>query len=159
MNKKTKSRIKTGLIVGGTLGSLLVYFFSPKRKQFNEDVKNNVNSYYGKAKLKGENVFADTKVTVDKLKTKTEKLSNFLKKYAAGDYDGTIEKIEGEIKTVRAALNKAYETYQTQIKKREDSDENSDEDIQMEDRLENEENFNEFEDDTLPKHVGMKKRD
>ncbi len=157
MNKKTKSRVTTGLIVGGTLGSLLVYFLSPKRRQFNEDVKNNVNSYYGKAKQKGEHVFADTKVTVDKLKTKTEKLSNFLRKYAAGDYDGTIEKIEGEIKTVRSALNKAYETYQSQIKKREEGDENISGEAPLKEN--EEENFNEFEDETLPKHVGMKKRE
>lgn len=158
MNRRSKSRITTGLIVGGTLGTLLVYLLSPKRKQFNQDLKKNVGNYYDKAKVRGENAFEDTKSTVDKLKTKTEKLSSFLKKYAAGDYDGTIEKIESEIKTVRAALNKAYDTYQNQIKKREESEEALNDDSSIEDRLENEENFGEFEDDSLPKHVGMKKR-
>lgn len=158
MNKRQKSRILTGLFIGGAVGSIIVYSLSPKRKQFNRDFKRNMDSYVGKARTKGESVFTDTKASVDKLKTKAEKLSSFLKKYAAGDYDGTIEKIESEIKTVRAALNKAYEMYQNQIEDKEKTESLNEEDTNMEDRLENEENYNEFEDDTLPKHVGMKKR-
>ena len=86
-----------------------------------------------------------------KLLSKAEHLFEKIRKFAYGRYDTPIENAEKEISSLKAAFKAAVNSYRHKNGK---SNNDYTEDVFYENSI----NFNEFEDETLPKHLSMKRR-
>lgn len=133
-------------LFGAVTGSLLTLWFSPKSgKSLRNNLVDEIDRIIEESREKGERAFLDAKSYSDNLIAKTEYILTTVKKFAEGNYKYPVEKLEKEIASLKTAINAAIDTYK--------HGNNNFKDIEksVSDK------FKEFEDDTLPKHIGMGK--
>jgi len=147
--KENVSNFKIFLL-GGIVGSVMTFLLTPYsgyelRKQASRDIDN----YLKKAKEKEQDIIRKAKAAADEMLLKAEQLKALVDKYAGGKYSGPAEVIEKEIKSLKAAVDAAVKSYRGR-------DGNEGEVIETEEMVDN--IFSEYDDESLPKHEGMKRR-
>lgn len=142
----------TGTIVGGIAG----FLFAPKTgQQLREDLKEDLDLYIKKVKDTGNKIVEDAQNTANQMVERASHLIALLDKYVGDDFKNSIDKIEKEISSVKAAINTAVNTYKNNSNKTENSSESIADDIFIDFVNENSE---EYEEEVLPLHEGMKRR-
>jgi gas vesicle protein len=145
--KESVSNFKIFLL-GGIVGSVLTFLLTPYsgyelRKQISRDI----DGYLKKAKEKEQDLINKAKTAADEMLLNAEQLKALVEKYAGGKYTGPAEKIEKEIKSLKAAVDAAVMVYQNRDGEEVPATEEIVDDI-----------FTEYVDESLPKHEGMKRR-
>ena len=113
-----------GLLIGGVIGSSIAFLFAPKKgEKVRKDIKNNFDDIVNKTKDRSKRLFNQSMDTMDDIIKKSDELRALIKKYKEGTYEGTIDKIEDEIKRLRAALFAAIDTYKRSKSKEKSSNE------------------------------------
>ena len=136
-----------GILIGGIAGSVLALLFAPKTgKALRSDIKKEYDKYLKKALETNEKLMTNAKSTADYVTIRAEQLFALCKKYAQGAYEGTIEKLEDEIKSIKAGINAAINTY-----KNKSNGERMPEEFIVD-------AFSDYDDETLLKHEGMGRR-
>ena len=151
MNNKNKFTSCAGaFILGGIVGSSITLILSPfSGKEFREKINGQIDNSIKRAKQKELELLGKARDFSDELVLKAEQLVALIDKYSAGTYLGPVEKVENEIKSLKAAVNAAIKSYKKLDGKAETGDikEEIVEDI-----------FPEYNDEKLPKHESMRKR-
>lgn len=137
-------------LLGGIVGSALTFLLTPYsgyelRKQASRDI----DGYLRKAKEKEQDLIKKARTAADDMLLKAEQLKALVDKYAGGKYSGPAEVIEKEIKSLRAAVDAAVKSYR-------ERGENAVEIPGIEEIIDD--IFSDYEDESLPKHEGMKRR-
>jgi len=127
-------------LAGFTAGSVASIIFTRK------DLKNDFTNLQRKAEEIKNQLFSKAKGISSKLVERSQKLIESLKKFADGKYSGTIESLEKEYYSIRLAINTALDNYRESSKKIIATHPRGD-DL-----------FIDFDDETLPKFVGMGRR-
>ena len=142
----------TGTIVGGVVG----FLFAPKTgQQLREDLKEDLDSYIKKVKETGNKIVEDAQNTANQMVERANQLIALLDKYVGDDFKDSLDKIENEISSVKAAINTAVDTYRNNSAKSENSSESIADNIFIDFVDANSE---EYEEENLPLHEGMKRR-
>lgn len=137
----------TAFIIGGVLGASAVFAISPKsRRQFNRDVKSKSEKYLNKVKKSTNDLIKNSRESALSLQRKAEEIMNTVQQYAMGKLNKPVSFVESEITGLKAAITAAKTSYSLNPDIHE-----SDFEINSEPLL------NEFEDETLPKQLGMGK--
>jgi gas vesicle protein len=138
----------TAFLVGGILGASASLLFTPKSgRELRADIKRQADEYINDVKLKADKLIQDSKSTGERLKRKAEDLMESVKQYAKGKADKPMAVIEKEINGLKAAINAAKASYS----------------VTPEVHKTNINRGNghsvpgEFDDESLPKHIGMGK--
>ncbi len=148
MADQNKNFNLTAFLVGGILGASASLLFTPRSgRELRTNIKHQAEIYLREAKLKADNLIKNSKSTGELLKTKAEDLMETVKQYAAGKMEKPFSVVEKEINGLRAAINAVKASYSLtpEINKM-NSDGSNGHSIP-----------GEFEDETLPKHLGMGK--
>ena len=148
MNEEEKKSDNSfaSFLFGAITGGLLTLWFSPKSgKNLRNDLIDEIDLIIEEAREKGERAFLDAKSYSDNLIAKADYILKSVKKFAEGNYKYPIEKLDKEIASLKTALNAAIDTY----KHGSNNFENLEKSVS--------DQFDEFEDKTLPKHIGMGK--
>ncbi len=149
-NKNKFTSFSGAFILGGIVGSTVTLILSPfSGKEFREKINGQIDNSIKKAKLKELELLGKARDFSDELVLKAEQLVALIDKYSAGTYLGPVEKIENEIKSLKAAVNAAINSYNKSNGKA-DSGNNKVEIV--------EDIFPEYNDEKLPKHESMRKR-
>ena len=149
-DKKENPGIFKIFMLGGIVGSALTFLLTPRsgyelRKQAGRDI----DSYLKKAKEKEQDIIRKAKAAADEMLLKAEQLKALVDKYAGGKYSDPAEVIEKEIKSLKAAVEAAVKAYRNN-----DGKEGG---VTATDEIVGD-IFSEYEDESLPKHEGMKRR-
>ncbi len=113
-----------GLLIGGAIGSSIAFLFAPKKgEKVRRDIKSNFDDIVNKTKDRSKRMFNQSMDTMDDIIKKSDELRTLIKKYKEGTYEGTVDKIEDEIKRLRTALFAAINTYKESKSKQKASDE------------------------------------
>ena len=148
-NEQNKHTSFMSLFWGGLIGGIAAILFAPKSgKEIRSDIIDKFNGYLNYTKAKADKLVKDAKENADGYVKKAEEILNLSKKYAEGKYQISSEKIEKEILSLRTALNAAVDTYKNGGRI------GTDVDIDKS----NGNNYSVIEDESLPKHEGMKRR-
>jgi gas vesicle protein len=141
MSSKFRIGMK-GFIIGGAIGSILTFLFTPKTgEELRNDIGTGAKDYLDKARVDGKKILDDIVNYANQLRALTAK-------YAESLYSGPTDRIETEIKSLRNALNASIDVYRTKGKAIHSP---------KNDKLVN--NISsEFENEALPKIEGMKRR-
>ena len=131
-----------GVIIGGTIGSVLTFLFTPKNgKELRNDIGKGTREYLDKAKDEGKKL-------IDEIVSYAEQLRKLSERYAETIYTTQSKRIEREIKRIRFAMNTAIETYRSRGHSyRTPENDNIVNNI-----------YSEFEEERLPKFEGMGRR-
>ncbi len=141
-------------LLGGIAGSALTFLFAPKSgSELRGDIIDRIEYYQVKAAKKRLGIVTDAKSKSEALFNKAELLFEKVRQFAFGKYDTPIEKIEKEISSLKAALKAAANTYKNKNGNGKSNYEYAGNDFN-DDNI----NFNDFEDETLPKHISMRRR-
>lgn len=138
-----------GFVLGGVAGGVIALLVAP---QSGEETRHDINKYMRFARIKKHKLVSDARVKSSELIKRAAEIKSKSKDFAAGKYSGSVEGLEKEIKSLKAGLNKAVETYRNYST----SDNVTDNIV--------EEIFVDFDrnsvdvDETIPKHEGMKRR-
>ncbi len=149
-----ESGIKTNqlvpFILGGITGGILALLFAPcSGKELRQRINSGANDLVKSAREKEEEIAGKAKKAADNLIVKAIQLAALTDKYASGVLDIPAEKIELEIKSLKAAIDAAVKTYKG---KNGSPDETS---IKT-DIIENV--FSDYDNVVLPKREGMRRR-
>jgi gas vesicle protein len=135
-----------GFFIGLTAGSILGLLYAPKSgKELRSDLSNELFKLLKKAEDRKNQIVNKAKDVASDLTVRGEKLINSAKNFADGKYKAPIETIENEFNSLKYALNKAVKTYKESSNRK--SVEKEVDDL-----------FIDFDDETLPKFIGMGKR-
>ena len=136
-----------GFIIGGAVGSVLTFLFTPKSgKELRKDLESGTKEYMYKAKSEGKKIVSDAKEIFNDILVKADQLRTLTKKYAENAYTVPARRIENEIKSIRMALNAAISVYNKSNNRTIETDKKV------------QEIFSEFENESLPKYEGMGRR-
>jgi gas vesicle protein len=136
-----------GFLIGGALGSVVTFLFTPKSGQeLRDEIESDAKEYYDKAKVSGKKIAIDSKTILNDIISKAEQLRILMKKYAEEAYTIPAQRIENEIKRLRHALNAAVKAYNLTTNRTPETDKKVNE------------IFSEFEDESIPKFEGMGRR-
>lgn len=135
----------TSFIIGSVLGASAVFALSPKsRKQFSRDVKLKSEKYLSKVKKSTNDLVQNSRASAQSLQRKAEEIMNTVQQYAMGKLNKPVSFVESEITGLKAAITAAKTSYSLNPEIRESE-------VEVNSFL------NEFEDETLPKQLGMGK--
>ncbi len=152
MNNESSLKLNnfTSFILGGIAGGIIALLFAPcSGEVLRQRINSSTNDIIKSAKKKEEDIILKARKTADDLIMKSIQLAALTDKYASGAIDIPAEKIELEIKSLKAAINAAVKTYR---RKNGNSSE-------IDDKIETIENiFSDFDNVVLPKREGMKRR-
>lgn len=138
-----------GFVLGGIAGGVIALLLAP---QSGEETRHDVNKYMRFARMKRHKLVFDARMKSRELVKKAADVKMKSKEFAAGKYTGSVENLEKEIKSLKAGLDKAVETYRKYPSKENNTDKMVEEIFVDFDR-------NSVEvDETIPKHEGMKRR-
>lgn len=136
----------TAFLVGGILGASASLLFTPRSgKELREDIKRQTDNYLKEVKLRRDTLVSRSKTTADLLKRKAEDLTESIKNYANGKIEKPLSAIEKEIAGLKAAINAARASY------------SSIPEIHGNIEGDGQALASEYEDEMLPKHIGMGK--
>ncbi len=137
----------TAFIIGGVLGASTVLAISPKgRKQITKDLRSKSERYLDKVKKSSNNLIRNSKTSAEILLRKAEDIMNTVQQYAVGTINKPVSLIENEITGLKAAISAAKTSFSLNPEIHE-----SDVEVNMESLT------SEYEDETLPKQLGMGK--
>jgi gas vesicle protein len=135
-----------GFFIGLAAGSIAGLLYAPKSgRELRADLKKELAGLIKKAEERKNQLVNKAKNISADLTIKGEQLINSAKNFADGKYKAPIESIEKEISNLKYAVNTAVRTYKDSANKKPVEQEVDD-------------LFIDFEDETLPKYMGMKKR-
>ncbi len=117
------------------------------------DIIDKIEFYQIQAAKKRQGILLETKSKSEELMANTEQLFDKVRQFAFGRYDSPIEKIEKEILSLKAAVTAAVNSYKHKNGNGKSNHKNYD-DV-FNDQIFN---FNKFEDEALPKHLSMRRR-
>jgi gas vesicle protein len=135
-------------LVGGILGASASLLFAPKSgSELKSNIKQKTDNYLNEARSKADNIISTSKSTGELLKRKAEDLMETVKQYAGGKTEKPLSVIEKEIAGLRAAITAVRASYSIipEIQKTNIEGNNG------------QSKLSEFEDETLPKRIGMGK--
>jgi gas vesicle protein len=136
-----------GFIIGGAVGSVLTFLFTPKSgKDLRKDLESTSRDYMNKARSEGKKIVSEAKDIYNDILLKAEQLRALTTKYAENAYTVPARRIEHEIKSLRMALNAAISTYNRSNNRTVENDKRV------------KEIYSEFENESLPKFEGMGRR-
>ena len=145
-NSRLGSSLK-GFLIGGAVGSVLTFLFTPKTgKELRHEIENGAKEYYDKAKVGGKKMAIDAKTILNEIIAKADQLRTLTKKYAEEAYSIPAQRIENEIKSLRNGLEAAIKAYNLTTNRTPETDKKVSE------------IFTEFEDESVPKFEGMGRR-
>jgi gas vesicle protein len=139
------------LLIGGVIGSAAALLMSPASGRENRTFLNNsINRILYRANERKNILIRDARQIAKNAVIKAEDIYNKSLSFAEGKYSTSAESMELEIRSLRNAITAAAEAYKrnTTVGERRKL---------SKDVLVNE-NFTEFEDETLPKQEGMGRR-
>ena len=151
-NKNTDGSL-LAFILGGIAGSALTLLFAPKSgRELRGEIIDRIEFYQIEASKKRQAMITNAISKRGELLGKAETLFEKVRKFAYGKYDSPLEKIENEISSLKAALRAASSSYKNKNGNGKSS--------YYKDYRFNDDNlkFKEFEDETLPKHLSMRRR-
>ena len=147
MSEKNEKGVFGAFLLGGIVGSVFTFLYTPySGKELRYNISSEIDNLIKRAQNKEEEFINRAKVTADDLVLKAEQIYALAQKYAGGMYDGPMEKFEKEIRSLRAAFDAAFNAYKKTIKEA-----NPTEEIVAD-------MFSDYEDESLPKHEGMRRR-
>ena len=147
MSENNGMKIFKAFLIGGILGSVFTFLYTPyKGKELRDNIRSEFDKFIKRAQKKEEDLVKKAKITADDLVLKAEQIFALAQKYAGGVFDGNIEKFEKEIKSLRAAFDAAFNEYKKTMKEAAPT-EKIIADI-----------FSDYENETLPKREGMRRR-
>ena len=138
----------TAFMVGGILGASASLLFTPKSgRELRANIKEEAEDYLKEAKSKANYIISSSKSAGELLKRQAEDLMETVNQYASGKAVKPLSVIEQEIAGLRSAISAVKSSYsiKTQINK------TTNEGNIRQSKL------TEFEDEKLPKHIGMGK--
>jgi len=127
-------------LTGFAAGSVVSILFTRK------DLKNDFTNLQKKAEEIKNQLFSKAKNISSDLTEKSQRFIESSKKFAEGKYAGTIESLEKEYYSIKHAINTAIDNYRRNSK------------IITAAQSEEDDLFIDFDDETLPKFVGMGRR-
>ena len=138
----------TAFLVGSILGASASMLFAPKSGQeIRSDIRQQADDYIKDVKSRADELIKDSKSAGELLKRKAEDLIDTVKQYATGKINKPVSVIEKEIESLKAAINAAKASYYVSA----GGEDKSIEKDSFQSLL------REFDDETLPKHLGMGK--
>jgi gas vesicle protein len=155
MESNKTQKVAAALLFGAVVGGVLAMLYAPKSgKETRQDIADEINNYTKKAaEAKNKLIEIAKKISSDMV-NQTEKVYADVRSFKDGKYSGNAEKIEKEITRLRMAIKAAVDSYKDTRKVRKFfSDEDKYYFTDFSDYL-----FPDDDDDSLPKHEGMKKR-
>ncbi len=138
----------TAFLIGGFLGASASLLFAPQSgKELRAEIKHQADDYINNAKIKAEKLIQNSKTTGELLKRKAEDILETAKQYAKGKVDKPLTSIENEIAALKAAIKTAKVSYAVtpEVHNKETERGNGQSEL------------SEFDDEALPKHIGMGK--
>lgn len=138
----------TAFLVGSILGASASLLFTPKSgSEIRAGIRSQIDGYLNDVKSRTDDLIQNSKSAGDLLKKKAEDVMETVKQYALGKANKPISVIEKEITGLKAAINAAKASYSiTPEANKTNSEGNNGQSL-----------LREFEDETLPKHIGMGK--
>ena len=121
-------------------GSIVSILFSRK------DLKSDISNFQSKAEMIKNQLIGKAKSISSDLTDRSQKFIESTKKFAEGTYAGTIESLEKEYSSIRYAISTAIDNYRRSSR------------IITEQQNSKDEFFIDFDDETLPKFIGMGRR-
>jgi gas vesicle protein len=138
----------TAFFIGGILGASASLLFTPKSgKEFRGYFKERTDDYLKETKSRADILLRNSKTTADLLKRKAEDIMNTVQQYTRGRLEKPVSVIEKEIAGLKAALKAARASYY--LNPEVDALRKNDEELQS--------SISEYEDESLPKYIGMGK--
>jgi gas vesicle protein len=136
----------TGFLTGFALGSAVSILFTTKGgKEFRKGFKDDFWDILKKGDEIKNLLLKKAKNIASDLIERSQKFIEASKKFSEGRYAGTIESLENEYYSIKYAINSALDNYKRNS--RADSLCMEDDDL-----------FIDFEDETLPKFIGIRRR-
>jgi gas vesicle protein len=147
MSNHDKNFSLTAFLVGGILGASASLLFTPRSgKELREDIKRQTDNYLNEVKLRRDTLIQRSKTTADLLKRKAEDLTESIRNYANGKIEKPLSVIEKEIAGLKSAINAARASYSSIPEIHGTSMDGNGQSL-----------AGEYEDESLPKHIGMGK--
>ncbi len=138
-------------LLGGVIGSTAALLFTPASGRENRDsLAGNVNRLLYRADEKRRLLIKRANKFSDNLISAAESIYNKSSALAAGKLNASNDSILLEIKSFRNAINAAIDTFNKKHQIPADQ--------KKAEKKDGDEKFKIFEDETLPKHEGMKRR-
>ncbi|HSD62786.1 MAG TPA: YtxH domain-containing protein [Ignavibacteriaceae bacterium] len=138
----------TALFIGGILGISAVMVLSPKsRKEIKEDIKSKSEKILDRARKNTNNLIKNSRTSAEQLQRKAEEIMDTVQQYAMGKINRPVSVIEREIAGFKAAIIAARTSYSLNPEIHESNV----------GQVNNDSFTNEFNDETLPKQLGMGK--
>ena len=153
-NRKTQ-KVAAAFLFGAVVSGVIALLYAPRGgKETRKDISDEINNYTKKAaEAKNKLIEIAKKISSDMV-NQTEKVYADVRSFKDGKYSGNAEKIEKEITRLRMAIKAAFDSYKDTRKARQFfSDEDKYYFTDFSDYL-----FQDDDDESLPKHEGMKKR-
>ncbi len=144
-------------ILGSIAGGIIALLFAPcSGEELRQKINLNAKDIIKQAKKKEEELINKAKNTADDLITRAIRLTALADKYSNGMFDIPAEKMELEIKSLRAAVDAAVKTYTGKVGTNGEPSFGMTEDANKTGTFEN--IFSDYDNVVLPKQEGMKKR-
>lgn len=154
MFREKESNFFMNFLVGTVIGGLIAFLFSPKKgEEIRNDLKEDLENYLGKVKKVRDKFTDEAQKLSDDLYLKVEKLNALIEKYSQDSFKEPIEKIEKEIASLKKAIKAAINNYK-------ESHKSDNSDLMADDIFIDfvNENLDNIDDESMPKHQGMHKR-
>ena len=136
-----------GFLIGLAAGSVVSLLYAPKSgREFRTDLKKDFPGFLKKAEDIKAKLIDKAKSIASDISKKSEKFVETSKKLVEGKYPGTVETLEKEFASMKYAINTAVSNYKRSTDFRRITDKEID-DL-----------FIDFENEVLPKFIGMGKR-
>ncbi len=137
----------SAILISGAVGGALALLFAPKTgKELRKDVKNGIDEYSHKTAILKNKVISDAKNKSDGILKRAENILTKARSYTSGTYQNSLSKIEREINGLKSALNASINSYKGKPN-------NGYSTAPSENR-----DFTQYENETLPKNLGMGRR-
>ncbi len=138
----------SAFLVGGILGASASLLFTPKSgSELRANIKEEAEDYLKEAKSRADNIISNSKSAGELLKRKAEDLMETVNQYASGKIEKPVSVIEKEIAGLKAAITAAKASYSFAPEIHKTNIEEHNRQLKP----------GEFEDEKLPKHIGMGK--
>ncbi len=146
MLNQDKNFSMTAFLIGGILGASASLLFTPRSgKELRADIRRQTDNYLKEVKLRRDVLINRSKSTGELLKRKAEDLMESIGNYANGKIEKPLSVIEKEINALRSAINAARASY------------SGIPEIHRTLLDDGQPVSNEYDDEQLPKHLGMGK--
>jgi gas vesicle protein len=137
-----------GFFIGFATGSVVSLLYAPQSgKEFRTNLKRDFSGFLKKAEEIKSELINKAKSIASDISKKSEKFVETSKKLAEGRYSGSVETLEKEFVSVKHAINAAVNDYKRSS------------DFRRSLNREFDDLFIDFENEVLPKFVGMGKRE